>query len=117
MATSTRTRRSDGKRTHEAILDTAARLASIEGVRGLSIGRLAEATGVSKSGLFAHFGSKERLQLETIAAAGAVFEREILEPAFEAPAGRPRLDTLFTAYFSYLERRVFPGRSEGRRGG
>ena len=109
MAPPTRTRRSDGERTHEAILDAAARIASVEGVRGLSIGRLAEATGVSKSGLFAHFGSKERLQLETIEAAMAVFEREVLRPAFEAPAGRPRLDALFAAFFSYVERGVFPG--------
>ena len=109
MSPPTRTRRSDGARTHEAILDAAARLASIEGVRGLSIGRLAEATGVSKSGLFAHFGSKEQLQLETIDAASAIFERAILRPAFEAEAGRPRLDALFAAFFSYVERGVFPG--------
>jgi AcrR family transcriptional regulator len=109
MPTPTRARRSDGEQTHEAILEVAARLASIEGVRGLTIGRLAEATGVSKSGLFAHFGSKERLQLEVIEAAMAVFEREVLRPAFEAPAGRPRLDALFAAFFSYVERSVFPG--------
>ena len=109
MTAQTRARRSDGERTHEAILDVAARIASVEGVRGLTIGRLADATGISKSGLFAHFGSKEQLQLETIEAAGAVFEREVLEPAFEAPAGRPRMEALFAAYFSYLERRVFPG--------
>ncbi|HJS27436.1 MAG TPA: TetR/AcrR family transcriptional regulator [Actinomycetota bacterium] len=109
MPSPTRTRRSDGERTHEAILDAAARLASVEGVRGLSIGRLAEATGVSKSGLFAHFGSKERLQLETIEAATAIFAREVMDPAYAAPAGRPRLDALFASFFSYVERRVFPG--------
>jgi AcrR family transcriptional regulator len=109
MPSPTRTRRSDGERTHEAILDAAARIASVEGLRGLSIGRLAEATGVSKSGLFAHFGSKERLQLETIEAAMAVFEREVMDPTYAAAAGLPRLDALFAAFFSYVERGVFPG--------
>jgi AcrR family transcriptional regulator len=104
-----RTRRSDGERTHEAILQAAARLASVEGIHGLTIGRLAESLGVSKSGLFAHFGSKEALQLETIEAAKAIFDREVMQPAFEAPEGRPRLDALFEAFFSYVERRVFPG--------
>ncbi len=109
MPTPTRTRRSDGERTHEAILLAAARLASVEGIRGLSIGRLAEATGVSKSGLFAHFGSKEALQLETIEAAKAIFDREVMQPTYEAPEGGPRLEALFASFFSYVERGVFPG--------
>jgi AcrR family transcriptional regulator len=109
VSSTTRVRRSDGARTHEAILEAAARIASVEGIRGLTIGRLAEDLGVSKSGLFAHFGSKEALQLETIQAALAVFDREVVKPAEEAPEGRARLDALFDAFFSYLERRVFPG--------
>ena len=64
-----RKRRSDGERSREAILRAAAQLVTVEGIGGLSIGRLAEAVGMSKSGLFAHFGSKEELQLATIEAA------------------------------------------------
>ncbi len=70
-----RSRRSDGERSHDAILTEAARLATLEGIDGLSLSRLADAVGMSKSGLFAHFRSKEELQLETIEAANAVFER------------------------------------------
>ena len=102
-------RRSDGERTHAAILETATRVASIEGVHGLTIGRLAEETGISKSGLYAHFGSKEQLQLEVIEAANVIVMREVVEPAMEAPEGLRRLEALTDAYFSYLERWVFPG--------
>jgi AcrR family transcriptional regulator len=102
-------RRSDGERTHAAILDEATRLASVEGVHGLTIGGLAEALGVSKSGLYAHFGSKEQLQLETIEAAKAIFEEEVMRPAFEAPPGLPQLEAILDGFFSYVERRVFPG--------
>ncbi len=104
-----RRRRSDGQRTHAAILEAATQLASVEGIHGLTIGRLAEALGVSKSGLYAHFGSKEQLQRETIAAAEAIFEREVIGPAFEAAEGLARLQALCEAYFSYVEREVFPG--------
>src|SRR5688500_1189721 len=86
----TRRHRSDGERTHASILDTATRLASIEGIHGLTIGRLADELGVSKSGLYAHFGSKEQLQLETIDAALAIFDREVVQPAFQSPAGLRR---------------------------
>lgn len=104
-----RERRSDGDRTHTAILNTAAAMASIEGIHGLTIGRLADSLGVSKSGLYAHFGSKEALQLETIETAWAIFEREVMLPAVSAPEGLPQLEALLEAYFSYLERGVFPG--------
>lgn len=104
-----RRRRSDGARTHAAILDAATRLASVEGLEGLTLGRLAAELEVSKSGLYAHFGSKEQLQLETIDAALEVFGREVIVPADEAPEGVRRLEALFEAYFSYLERWVFPG--------
>ena len=102
-------RRSDGEQTHAAILDAAMRLASIEGLSSLTIGRLARELEVSKSGVFAHFRSKQRLQQETIAAAGEVFEREVLAPASAAPEGRARLEALCEAYLSYVERGVFPG--------
>jgi AcrR family transcriptional regulator len=102
-------RRSDGEQTHAVILDAAMRLASIEGLGSLTIGRLARELGVSKSGVFAHFRSKQRLQLETVAAAEEVFEREVLAPGLAAPAGLARLESLCEAYLSYLERGVFPG--------
>ena len=102
-------RRSDGEQTHAAILDAAMRLASIEGLSSLTIGRLARELGASKSGVFAHFRSKQRLQQETIAAAAEVFEREVFAPASAAPEGRPRLEALCEAYLSYVERGVFPG--------
>ena len=102
-------RRSDGEQTHAAILDAAMRLASIEGLSSLTIGRLARELGASKSGVFAHFRSKQRLQQETIAAAGEVFEREVFSPASTAPEGLARLEALCEAYLSYVERGVFPG--------
>lgn len=102
-------RRSDGQHTHAAILDAAVRLASIEGLGSLTIGRLASELGVSKSGVFAHFRSKQRLQQETIAAAEEIFQREVLQPGMAAPQGRARLERLCEAYLSYVEREVFPG--------
>src|SRR5438552_18923009 len=76
-----RRRRSDGDKSRAAILDAAAKLATIEGLDGLSIGRLADHIGMSKSGLYAHFGSKEELQLATIDAASALFVRHVIDPA------------------------------------
>src|SRR5213595_1634766 len=93
-APATRRRRSDGERSRAAILREAARLATVEGLDGLSLSRLADAVGMSKSGLFAHFGSKEELQLATIAAANGVFETEVLEPAESATGGLDRLRRL-----------------------
>ena len=81
----------------------------MEGLDRLSIGGLAEHIGISKSGLYAHFRSKEALQLATIAAAWATFEAEVVEPAFRAPPGRARALALLDEYFAHLERRVFPG--------
>jgi AcrR family transcriptional regulator len=100
--------RSDGEKSRAAILDAATRLATVQGLDGLSIGRLAEHIGMSKSGLYAHFGSKEELQLATIDAASEIFVREVIEPARSAQ-GTARLEALADAFLSYLERRVFPG--------
>jgi AcrR family transcriptional regulator len=102
-------RRSDGEETHREILEAAMRLASIEGLGSLTIGRLARELDLSKSGVFAHFRSKRRLQRETIEAARAVFEREVLAPGMAAPEGLARLESLCEAYLSYVERGVFPG--------
>jgi AcrR family transcriptional regulator len=106
--TSTRKRRSDGERSRAAILDAAARLATIEGLGGLSIGSLADHIGMSKSGLYAHFGSKEELQLATIDTASAIFVREVIEPA-QAARGAARVEALADVFLSYIERGVFPG--------
>jgi AcrR family transcriptional regulator len=91
------------------ILDEAARLATVDGLDGLSIGGLATAIGMSKSGLYAHFGSKEDLQLATIASARETFAAEVFVPAMEAPQGVRRLYAACDAFLSHVERRVFPG--------
>lgn len=85
---------SKGDTTRERILERAFRLASREGLSGLSIGALAESLGMSKSGLFAHFGSKEELQVETLRAAARRFEDTVIRPAFRAPRGIPRIHRL-----------------------
>jgi AcrR family transcriptional regulator len=98
-----------GERTRQAILETAAALATKEGLAPLSIGRLAEATGMSKSGLFAHFGSKEELQLATVDHAASLFVAEVIEPARAAPKGLARVWALCDHMVDYAERQVFPG--------
>jgi AcrR family transcriptional regulator len=105
----TRATRSDGRRSRAAILDEAARLATVEGIEGLSIARLADGVGMSKSGLFAHFGSKEELQLATIEAANDIFEERVLEPAAAAAGGLERLRLLAEGYLRYIENETFPG--------
>jgi AcrR family transcriptional regulator len=102
-------RRSDGERSRSAILGEAARLATVEGIGGLSIGRLADAVGMSKSGLFAHFGSKEELQLATIDTASALFVTAVIDPAAGATSGLDRLHRLVESYLRYLEVDIFPG--------
>jgi AcrR family transcriptional regulator len=103
-----RRRRSDGEQSRAAILDAAARLATVEGIEGLSIARLAQEVGMSKSGLFAHFGSKEGLQLATVEAASAVFAAEVTLPTAGA-TGMRRLEELVTRYLRYLAVDTFPG--------
>ena len=107
---STRRTRAPGDRARARIVVHAAELATVEGLDGLSIGRLAEATGVPKSSVHALFGSKEELQLATINAARESFIAEVVTPAFaDAAPGRERLVALCEGYLSYVERRVFPG--------
>jgi AcrR family transcriptional regulator len=90
--------RSDGERSRNAILREAAQLATVEGLTGLSIARLAEAVGMSKSGLFAHFGSKEELQLATVETANAIFAEQVIQPAEEADGGLERFRRLTDGY-------------------
>jgi AcrR family transcriptional regulator len=103
-----RRRRSDGERSRNAILREAAQLATVVGIDGLSIGRLADAVGMSKSGLFAHFGSKEELQVATVEAASALFTEQVIEPAHAAPTGLERLRQLADNFLRYVEG-VYPG--------
>jgi len=104
-----RRRRSDGERSRSAILATAADLATVDGIGGLSLGRLADAVGMSKSGLFAHFGSKEELQLATIEVANDIFNARVVEPASRATSGLERLGLLAEGYLRYIEADTFPG--------
>jgi AcrR family transcriptional regulator len=82
----------------------------VEGLEGLSIGRLADATGMPKSSVYVLFGSKEELQLATIDAARSSFLEEVVTPALRAvPPGRERLEMLCEGFLGYVQRRVFPG--------
>jgi AcrR family transcriptional regulator len=102
-------RRAHGERTRQAILESAVHLASVEGLEGLTIGRLASELSMSKSGLFAHFGSKEELQLATVEAARDVFVREVIRPAFAAGEGLGRLWRLCEVWLGYVRGEVFRG--------
>lgn len=106
--TTTRRTRSDGERSRRTILMAATRLATVEGLEGLSIGRLAAETGMSKSGLFAHFGSKEELQLATIELAEEIFREEVMAPAL-AVEGVARVRALSEGFIAHIDRQVFPG--------
>jgi AcrR family transcriptional regulator len=104
-----RKRRSDGARTREAILREAVSLATIDGLEGLSIGNLAGALDMSKSGVYAHFGSKQDLQLAAVEEAGRIFRTEVVEPALDAPPGLAQVVAICDAFFDHLMRRTFPG--------
>jgi AcrR family transcriptional regulator len=93
----------------DAILERAVEVASEEGLEGLTIGRLSSELGLSKSGLFGHFGSKEELQLAAVDAASAIFVREVIEPALAEPDGAPRLRAYCESWVGYLQRKVFSG--------
>ena len=101
--------RADGERTRSAILRAAASLATVDGLEGLSIGHLAAAIGMSKSGLYAHFGSKQELQLATVQEAARIFQEEVVQPALAAPPGLAQLTAVCEAFFDHLQRRTFPG--------
>lgn len=101
--------RTDGERTRSAILRTAASLATVDGLEGLSIGNLAAATGISKSGLYAHFGSKQELQLATVDEAERILDAEVVQPALAAQPGLAQLVAVCEEFLDYLRRRVFPG--------
>jgi AcrR family transcriptional regulator len=101
--------RDDGLKSRHAILDAAARLATTHGLEGLSIGELAQHIGMSKSGLYAHFKSKEELELATIDAAAEIFVNDVIRRVPESVRGAARVIALSEAFFQHLARRVFPG--------
>jgi AcrR family transcriptional regulator len=109
-ATPERRQREDGRRSRDAILDAAAELATVDGLDGLSIGSLAARTSMSKSGLYAHFKSKEELQVATIGRAGEIFDREVVAPAHDrGGTGLRLLWALSDEFIAHLRRHVFPG--------
>jgi AcrR family transcriptional regulator len=98
-----------GERTRATILDAGFRIVSKAGLEGLSIGSLAEATGMSKSGLFAHFGSREELLLAVLERGQEEFIEVVINPALARPRGLPRLRTLFVNWIDWTESANLPG--------
>jgi AcrR family transcriptional regulator len=98
-----------GERTRAAILDAALRLVSKAGLDGLTIGTLAEVTGMSKSGLFAHFGSRDELLLAVLAHGQAQFTEVVFQPAMAKPRGLPRLRAMFVNWLDWTESAELPG--------
>src|SRR5262252_3424190 len=91
------------------ILSIAVDVASAEGLEGISIGRLATELKMSKTGIFAHFGSKEQLQLATVEAAKQIFMEQVVQPSLTHPRGIPRLRAMLENWIGYVERVVFRG--------
>jgi AcrR family transcriptional regulator len=102
-------RRDNAARTRADILSVAADVASAEGLQGLSIGRLANELGMSKTGIFAHFGSKQQLQLATVDSARQIFLEEVVQPALRHERGASRLAAMLESWLVYVEQIVFRG--------
>ena len=100
---------SKGQQTHATILDAALGLAAHMGLEGLSIGALAELTGMSKSGVFAHFGSREELQIAVVREYHARFEAEVFAPAMDQPRGLPRLRALIERWLKRVSHEIDSG--------
>ena len=98
-----------GQQTKAAIVDAALRMASQVGLEGLSIGALAEAMGMSKSGVFAHFGSRDELQISVVHEYYARFERAVFAPAMAQPRGLPRLRALFDHWMRFTSAELDSG--------
>src|SRR3954470_13676616 len=101
--------RSDGIRSRRTILRAAANLATVDGLEGISIGNLAAHIGMSKSGLYAHFGSKEELQLATVETALAIFGADVVEQTETIEDPLERLEAIYERFLDHVGRRVFPG--------
>jgi len=104
-----RSSKAEAARTRSAVVSRAVDLASAAGLEAVSIGRLADELGLSRSGVIGPFGSKEELQLAAVQAASERFRAEVWDPVADRPPGLPRLVAIVDAWFSYLERDVFPG--------
>lgn len=98
-----------GAETRDRIVEQALRLASRDGLDGLTIGSLSTELGLSKSGLFAHFGSKDELQLQVLKAAVERFEEAVVQPALAAPRGEPRLRVFFERWLAWMDDPAKPG--------
>ena len=98
-----------GRQTRQAILDCALQLAGRVGLQGLSIGLVADAIGMSKSGVFAHFGAREELQLSVVRHYRERFEHLVFQPALQQPRGLPRLHLLFTRWVAEVGRELESG--------
>ncbi|MFE0515258.1 TetR/AcrR family transcriptional regulator [Streptomyces sp. NPDC058964] len=98
-----------GNRTRQLVLRRTVDIASVEGLEALSVGRLATELELSKSGVFALFGSKQELQLATVREAGRIFAERVIRPAEEVPAGVGRVWRLCELWLEYSRGRVFPG--------
>src|SRR4051794_27214483 len=107
--TSSRKPRVDGAMSRGVILNAAARLATTRGLEGLSIGELAQHIGMSKSGLYAHFKSKEELEVATIETAAEIFQSDVIDKVPESLRGLARVSALTDAFLQHLARRIFPG--------
>jgi AcrR family transcriptional regulator len=101
--------RAKASRTREGILGVAVDIASAEGLESLTIGRLARELRMSKTGIFAHFGSKEQLQLATVGAAKQIFLEQVAKPSLGAARGLSRLRAMLESWLAYVERIVFRG--------
>ena len=101
--------RRKGARSRTTILRAAADLATVDGLEGLSLGSLARHIGMSKSGLFSHFESKEELQLATVDTAKEIFDADVVDPTQEIGDPLERVRAISEAFLSHVERRVFPG--------
>jgi AcrR family transcriptional regulator len=102
-------RRARGERTRRSVLEAAATLASVEGLEGLSLARLAEHLGISKSGLYAHFGSKEELQLATIRTAAEMYSHDIMERVADVEEGTAQIVAFADTFLDYVRDGPFPG--------
>lgn len=100
---------SKGTDTRARIVETALRSASVEGIEGITLGKVAADVGMSKSGLFAHFDSKEALQVDVLNAAAEKFTEVVVKPAFKAPRGEPRLRSLFEHWLEWERLDSLPG--------
>ncbi len=98
-----------GEQTRVSILDAALAIASREGLEGLTIGSLAERMGMSKSGVFAHFGSREELQIAVLKLYHHQFEQEVFFPSMREPRGLPRLQSLFRRWVDRVSREIASG--------